>query len=154
MVLFGLSCAVALGFKYQHENVEWWHSAEVCSQRSIHAAPSLQGYYTVPTTLTQWPCMLQELLGTNRNVRRLNYPKLNRPSICIWMSLHKCIIYAVAYRLCIIFTVSHKLVQTVTIIIGPLKINCLNIYLTSMTILPAFLQPSIFIHFCYYSNIE
>jgi len=68
MLLFDLSCAVALGFKYLHENVEWWHSAEVCSPCSIPAAPSLQGYYTLPRALTQWPCMS---LGTNRNVRHV-----------------------------------------------------------------------------------
>lgn len=49
---------------YLHENVEWWHSAEVCSQCSVAAAPSLQGY-TVPETLTQWPCML--LTGQTQN---------------------------------------------------------------------------------------
>ncbi len=70
-VIFGLSCAVALSYKYLNENVEWWHSSEVCSRCSIPAAPSLKGYYTVPTTLTQWPCMLEERLGTNGNVRHV-----------------------------------------------------------------------------------
>ncbi len=40
--IFGLSCAVASSYKYLNENVELWHSSEVCSRCSIPAAPSLK----------------------------------------------------------------------------------------------------------------